>query len=76
MQPVLATLAQHYALESAFIYSDGSDFLGASASWVILTNNKAFLDLPEIAAVRQPLGSLPGFRMWTDNYSNLFQLLY
>jgi len=44
--------------------------------WVQLTRKP---DLLEIPALKKKLGKLDGFnrntRLWTDDYSNLFQLL-
>jgi SAM-dependent methyltransferase len=43
--------------------------------WAILTHERDFLKQGEIGAVGKPLYSRPGLRLWTDDYSNLFQVL-
>ncbi len=47
------------------------------ATWILLTQNEEFLAVPEIATAGAPPPSdLPDLRLWTDDYSNLFQILY
>jgi hypothetical protein len=43
----------------------------AHSRWVLVTDNTAFLELPELVyqAARQP--DIPPGKIWTDDYSNL-----
>jgi hypothetical protein len=48
----------------------------SSSTWVLLTSNAAWFDAPTFkGADMHPAKSLPKFRPWTDDYSNLFQIL-
>jgi hypothetical protein len=46
-----------------------------SASWVLVSDNAAFLAQPEVAAAARPPVFRPGLRLWTDDYSSLLPLL-
>jgi hypothetical protein len=45
------------------------------SDWVLVTSRPGFFDLPEIAASARKTEPLPGLRMWTDDYSNLYRVL-
>lgn len=45
------------------------------SEWVLLTANKQFLALPEVTKAAKPVPEKPGIVAWTDDYSNLLQLL-
>jgi hypothetical protein len=48
----------------------------SSSTWVLLTSNKAWFDSPTFRGADMHLAkSIPNFRAWTDDYSNLFQIL-
>jgi len=40
-----------------------------------MTSNKALLDNEAIRSVARPVKPRPGFRIWTDDFSNLFDVL-
>ncbi|HWE84612.1 MAG TPA: fused MFS/spermidine synthase [Terracidiphilus sp.] len=46
-----------------------------SATWVLVTDNTAFLAQPEVAVWAQPMTVKPGMRVWTDDYSALLPVL-
>jgi hypothetical protein len=43
--------------------------------WIILARNNSVLGRAEIASKLRPLDSQRKVRLWTDDYSNLFQIL-
>jgi hypothetical protein len=45
------------------------------ATWVLVTNNTAFLAQPQVAAFAREIPAKPGLRAWTDDYSSLLPLL-
>lgn len=46
------------------------------ARWILVTSNSALLNRPRLRAVsRDPSGGVPPPRLWTDDYSNLLQVL-
>jgi hypothetical protein len=42
---------------------------------VLVTTNARFLADPAVAALRQPIETPPGLRLWTDDYSSLFPII-
>ncbi len=42
---------------------------------MLLTRSKAFLQQPRIVEVTEPVAPKPGWGLWTDDYSNLRQVL-
>lgn len=77
LQPVLRQVAQTFELKAAVLYIPASETEPATSAslWVLLTREAAFLDQPAIAAQAQSWDGVPSVRLWTDDYSNLVQML-
>lgn len=45
------------------------------AEWVLMASNPAVLNTPEIRKAGRKVEPRPDLRLWTDDYSNLFQIL-
>jgi len=85
LSPVVWQVARHFGLAIARIKDERTDQFGILRSeWHLLTFDEAFLESPEIGDSAEPDPASPAeqqrkyadFRMWTDNYSNLFQVFY
>jgi hypothetical protein len=76
LRPVLWKLADEFDLGSAVIENPSDGGRAALSTWMLLTRNRAFLAQPAIAN-RASLHQMDtaNFRLWTDDYSNLFQIL-
>ena len=74
LQPVIGEVAQHFGLTAARVHQPGGSLVKPS-DWIILARNNAILDRPELTSKLQPLDSGKRVRLWTDDYSNLFQIL-
>ncbi|MBC7262403.1 MAG: hypothetical protein H5T63_10365, partial [Chloroflexi bacterium] len=69
-------LADVLNLGTVLIEDKGDGIRSYDSVWMLLTHNKDFLELPAIAARSAPRPSIPsGLRLWTDDFSNLFQVL-
>ena len=68
--PVVEALRRDYGLVGVEVHpkTGGGD-------WVLLSRQASMLQLPAIAAAGQPLAVERPIRSWTDNYSNLFEVL-
>lgn len=73
LKPLLVQVAHAFDLEYAFIYTPRMADTYA-AEWGLLTRDKAALQSSVIQRTKQH-GSYPSVSLWTDDYSNLFQLL-
>ena len=78
--PVVARLAKELQLHAALIADDPDDdddtSLKSRSDWVLVSRDAAALNAPAIAeAGATPAEDRPGWRTWTDDYSNLIQIL-
>lgn len=76
LRPVVWGLADHFGLYAALIESQADGERAYHATWMLLTDDPAFLQQPEIASRATPRpDNLRRVRLWTDDYSNLFRIL-
>jgi SAM-dependent methyltransferase len=47
----------------------------AASDWVLVSSRPGFFDQPEIKGADEKIPAIPGLRMWTDDYSNLYKIL-
>ncbi len=74
LKPVVFALAQQMNKEMVLIKSPRFRKSIKSATWCLLTNNSTFLGRRDIS--KYLVDSLEGeSTIWTDNYSNLIQVL-
>ncbi|HYL23894.1 MAG TPA: fused MFS/spermidine synthase [Burkholderiales bacterium] len=78
--PVVARLATELNLNAALIADDPDDeddtSLKSRSDWVLVARDAAALKAPAIVtAGAAPAEDHPGWRTWTDDYSNLIQIL-
>ena len=74
LKPVLLAIAQAQGLEYANLFDSGESG-GTTSDWVLLTRNKRFILQPRIIEVTEPVAPRPDWGLWTDDYSNLRQVL-
>jgi hypothetical protein len=69
-------LADSFGLNAALIQGQGDGIQSYDSVWMLLTSDPVFLNLPFVAdrAVERPSGT-EDIRLWTDDFSNLFQIL-
>jgi hypothetical protein len=74
--PVMWQIAQYYHLNIAVIPSEADDKIAFPALWVLVSRSPSEF---QVLAIAESVFSLDGYRtkvpLWTDDYSNLFQLL-
>lgn len=77
LRPVFWRLAQEFGLEMVHIYrppSDGGN--GFPSDWILLSKDPSRLNIPAIEARSVSFEEYSTrIRLWTDDYSNLFQIL-
>jgi hypothetical protein len=76
LRPVAWKLAERFGLRMVYIINTGDGQTAYTSQWVLLARDPAMLNNPAIANRVTGMDdfnkSLP---LWTDNYSNLFQIL-
>ena len=75
LRPVIEQVAKHNKMHVAYIQSSHVDDITAPTLWALLSTDKNSLNTPEINKAKQRANHLPQVRMWTDDYSNIFNLL-
>ncbi len=74
LAPVVTALAQAYHLQAVRVFSEpNSAQLAYRADWMLLSTNAAFL--AQVKAAPNPEARASAPLLWTDHYSNLFQIL-
>ena len=76
LAPVVESAARSFGRRSALIDTDDDDDNAVfGATWVVISSRESFFQYPFIRHAAEPVKPIPGLRMWTDDYSNLFQIL-
>ena len=76
LQPVFWQLAQSYGLSIVRINYDGDSNGGFASHWILLARDPALLETPIFQARSVDLSNYStDLDLWTDDYSNLFQIL-
>ena len=76
LAPIVEQLAADAGYEAVLVHNhEDSDEAILAADWVLVTNNQAVLRNPAITVHARAIVSLPGLRLWTDDYNNLFSVL-
>ncbi|MFN2281272.1 MAG: hypothetical protein ACK2TZ_05355, partial [Anaerolineales bacterium] len=79
LKPVVWQAAQELGLHMVLIDPPVQSYhpIGVRSRWAFLTADPAALDAPEIHANKESLDDYyPEIQLWTDHYSNLFQILW
>jgi SAM-dependent methyltransferase/MFS family permease len=74
LKPVIEKIAKQRGLNVAWVrdtYEDG----GTSSDWVLLTKDRTFVLKAEIVEATEPINPQPDWRLWTDDFNNLLQVL-
>jgi hypothetical protein len=76
LQPVFWQLAKYYGLQMVRINYAGDSTGGYASHWILLARDPALLEIPAIQQRAVDLNSYSTtVQLWTDDYSNLFQIL-
>jgi hypothetical protein len=76
LEPVVAGVAQSLGRQAMLVLNDKDEANDISASvWVLVTARRSFFQDPLLKQVAKPIATRRGLRLWTDDYSNLYQIL-
>jgi SAM-dependent methyltransferase len=73
--PVVEGIAHALDLHATWIHDPGDDPLGNSSSWVLLARDPDRLNHPRLTEAAQPILPRRDWRLWTDDFNNLVQVL-
>jgi hypothetical protein len=76
LKPVFWQLARYYSLHVVLVDYPGDDMGGYPTEWLLLARDPALLEIPAIRSHAVDLDDYStDLQLWTDDYSNLFQIL-
>jgi len=76
LPPIIGQIARDAGFQAVLIADRPRVTTITNASdWVLVTRNAAFLRQTDIAAHSQPIASRGSLPIWTDQFTNLFQIL-
>jgi hypothetical protein len=73
--PVVEALANAHGLAVAWITDNGDANLASRSEWVLLSKDPEALRKPAIADAATPIEPRRDWRLWTDDFNNLVQVL-
>jgi SAM-dependent methyltransferase len=72
--PVVAGIARSAGAHAVNVYEKGEEEK-TQRDWVLVSRDPKALEAPEIKAASDPVEEKPQWRLWTDDYNNLVQVL-
>jgi spermidine synthase len=76
LKPVFWQLARYFDLSIVEVDTSANDQGGFASEWLLLARDPALLNAPAIREKSLPLRDYSNtVQLWTDDYSNLFQIL-
>jgi spermidine synthase len=73
--PVVEALAKAAGLHVVHIADDAEESTASRSDWLLLSDSRELLDKPELAEFASEIASRPDWRLWTDDFNNLLQVL-
>ncbi len=75
LAPVIEALARANGLHARYFVDEGEAPMASPSNWVLLCENPETLDRPELAKYSTPIERRDDWRLWSDDYNNIFQVL-
>ncbi|HVE48669.1 MAG TPA: fused MFS/spermidine synthase [Casimicrobiaceae bacterium] len=73
--PVVDAIARAHGMQALWISDEGEGSVSSRSDWVLISANKALLENPRLVESSRPIEQHPEWRLWTDDYNNLVQVL-
>ena len=78
LEPVVVALSKKYNFEMLGVhFEEGPDTGDTGSDWILMTRNKEFLAITDVVSAGEPVVLPEGTKevLWTDQSSNLFEIL-
>jgi SAM-dependent methyltransferase len=75
LPPVVEQIAAASGLHVALIHDDAKDSELRATDWVLVARDAATLSAQVPGRAADPIVPIPGLRLWSDDFNNLFQVL-
>jgi hypothetical protein len=76
LQPVVAGLADHFGLQARTVTNRPPGPILQNSDYVLLSRTDTFFKQPEVVTRAVATQRRPELRLWADQYSNIFSILY
>lgn len=77
LKPLLLGLTQQAKLEVGWIQSEEDNTHGAfEADWILVSKDPNYFDDKIVQSALRPFPNYPEYIVWTDDFSNLFEVLF
>jgi SAM-dependent methyltransferase len=73
--PVVEGIANELDLHALWIDDSGFETFANASSWVLLAKDPSRLNIPQLVDSSTPIESRRDWRVWTDDFNNLVQVL-
>lgn len=75
LKPVVKEAAKYFHKEARLVDSEEIDYVGVySSDWILVANDPAIFDTDSLKVAAETFETQP-IRMWTDDFSDLYQIL-
>ncbi|HUH92773.1 MAG TPA: fused MFS/spermidine synthase [Casimicrobiaceae bacterium] len=75
LAPVVQQLAYAQNLHAVLVSDDGQEPMGSRSDWVLVSDSEEALDAPAIGEAAETIEARPDWRLWTDDFNNIVQVL-
>ncbi|MGA0114248.1 MAG: spermidine synthase [Burkholderiales bacterium] len=76
LAPVVKRIADEHGLHTVLVTDEAlNDDDSAKTDWVLVSRSPAALAHPRITESSARIAEIPGLRLWTDSFNNLFKIL-
>ncbi len=76
LAPIVEQLRSTLGKQAVLISTEGDDDKEIyDSDWVLMTSDRSLMKIPEIKKAASELEAQKGLRVWTDDYSNLIQIM-
>ncbi|MDR7377178.1 hypothetical protein J2X19_001857 [Rhodoferax ferrireducens] len=75
LAPVVEKIALAQGLQVAFVHDEAADSDLRRTDWVLVSRSAQRLQTPLVQSASSAIQAIPGLRLWTDDFNNLFGVL-
>ena len=75
LRPIAAEMSRYFGLQCGWIHHESKTGLCRDSDWVLIARNDNILKQPGVAAHLRPIKLADTTPLWTDDYSNVLQIL-
>ncbi|SDO46128.1 hypothetical protein SAMN05216303_1011467 [Rhodoferax sp. OV413] len=75
LAPVVEKIALAQGLQVAFVHDEAADSDLRRTDWVLVSRSAQRLQTPLVQTASSAIKPIPGLRLWTDDFNNLFGVL-